>query len=452
MLDLRILNGTVVTDGHADRLDVGIAGGLIAAVEPQGALGPARAEIDATGRHVLPGAIDVHFHCRAPGHPHRGDFSSETRAAAAGGVTTVFEMPISDPACSTPEVFRARRALAEAQAHVNFALYSGAALTRAQAAEMAELGAVAFKLFTKAPMPGREREFSGLWATGEGAILDALEAVATTGCVCVVHAENEGLLRHFRVRADGGPPANPPIVEALAITSVAALGAEAGARIHIAHVSSREALAAVRAARVLHPGLTAETCPQYLLLDAGAVERHGGAAKIAPPLREPADRYALWDALVDGTLALVASDHSPFPVAEKLGVDFAHAPQGLPTVELLVPALLDAAARGLLPLELAVARVTSVPARLFGLSPHKGTISEGADADIAIASLATPYTPAPDTLLSRAADCGIVFEHMTLTGRVGTTIVGGQVVFRDQQIVGEPAGRFVTGGLTLEQV
>ncbi len=93
-----------------------------------------------------------------------------------------------------------------------------------------------------------------------------------------------------------------------------------------------------------------------------------------------------------------------------------------------------------------------VPARLFGLSPHKGTISEGADADIAIASLATPYTPAPDTLLSRAADCGIVFEHMTLTGRVGTTIVGGQVVLRDQQIVGEPAGRVVTGGLTLEQV
>ena len=454
MLDLRILNGTVVSDGNVGQYDVGIEAGQIAAVEPAGALGPGRDEIDATGLHVLPGAIDVHFHCRAPGNAHRGDFGSETRAAAAGGVTTIFEMPISDPACSTPEVFRSRRALAAAQAHVNFSLYSGAVLSRQEAAEMAEIGAVGFKLFTKAAPPGREREFAGLAATDEGAILEALTAVAATGSVCVIHAENDGLLRHFDAQAlrDDGTPPRPPIIESLAIMSVGALGAEAGAQVHIAHVTSREALAAVRGARVLNPGLTAETCPQYLVLESGSVERHGGAAKIAPPLREPADQAALWDALADGTLALVASDHSPFLLAEKRGVPFADAPQGLPTVELLVPTMLDAAAAGRLPLAEAVSLVTSAPARLFGLSPRKGSIAEGADADVALAALSAPYRPGPDTLVSRAADCGIVFEHMTLRGRVDTTIVGGEIVYRDQRIVGEPAGRFVAGGMRLEQV
>src|SRR6187200_3473648 len=111
MLDLRILNGTVVSDGQVAPLDVGIEDGRIAVVDESGALGTARAEIDASGLHVMPGAVDVHFHCRAPGHSERGDFASETAAAAAGGVTTVFEMPISDPACSTPETFRKRKDL-----------------------------------------------------------------------------------------------------------------------------------------------------------------------------------------------------------------------------------------------------------------------------------------------------------------------------------------------------
>jgi dihydroorotase-like cyclic amidohydrolase len=112
MHDLRILNGTVVTEGTVRPMDLAIDGDRIVEVDEPGAVGPARFEIDATGLHLLPGAIDVHFHCRAPSRPDRGDFASETSAAAAGGVTTVFEMPISDPACSTPEVFRSRRALA----------------------------------------------------------------------------------------------------------------------------------------------------------------------------------------------------------------------------------------------------------------------------------------------------------------------------------------------------
>jgi len=446
MLDLKIVNGIVVSEGLTAPLDIGIEGGMIVEIEPPGLVGPAREEIDAAGLHVLPGAIDVHFHCRAPSHPERGDFASETAAAAAGGVTTVFEMPISDPACSTPEVLARRRALGEREAFVHFALYSGAALGgTAEAAAMAEAGAIGFKLFTLAPAPGREREFQGICANDDGAMYEALEGVAATGLPCVVHAENEPLIRLFAGRASAdGLVRRPPVVEATAIATIAAIAQAVGARIHIAHVSSRAALAAVRGALALGADVTAETCPQYLALDTGTTAEYGALAKIAPPLREPTDSEALWDGLRAGILTVVASDHSPFLAHEKTGVEFARAPQGLPTVEILLPVLLDASARGVLPLELVVDLVTAAPARLFGLE-SKGRIAVGTDADIALVALGETFRPGRETLITRAADCGIVYGDMELAARVKTTIVDGRIVFAGGRIHGVAGGRFVAG-------
>ncbi len=447
MLDLRILNGTVVSDGTARPLDLGIEGGQISEIEEPGALGRAAHEIDATGLYVMPGAVDVHFHCRAPGRTERGDFASETAAAAAGGVTTIFEMPIADPACSTPEVFRSRRALAESQAHVNFALYSGAALGgESRTVEMARLGAIGFKLFTVAPAADRAREFQGLWATDENEILESLSSVARTGLVCVVHAENDQLVRYFAARESAdGVVSRPPVIESVAIAMVSALARAAGADIHIAHVTSDAALEAVRAARALGCSVSAETCPQYLVLDERAVEAHGGIAKVAPPLRRSEDADVLWGALIDGTLDLVASDHSPFLAHEKSEPPFADAPQGLPTVELLLPTVLDAARHGRLSLELAVSLVTSAPAKRFGLYPRKGTLAVGSDADIAIVALGERFAPSPETLISRARSCAVVFDGLMLDARVKMTVVGGQLVYDQGRIVSEQAGRFTTG-------
>jgi dihydroorotase (multifunctional complex type) len=447
MLDLRIVNAIVVGETGARPADIGIEGSAIAEVEEPGRLGPARSEVDAAGLHAMPGAIDVHFHCRAPGHPQRGDFASETGAAAAGGVTTVFEMPISDPACSTPDVFRLRRALVEAESYANVALYAGAAVRdAARAAEMAEHGAIGFKLFTVAPAEGREAEFDGLWAVGDGPVYAALEAVAGTGLPCVVHAESESLIAYFESLAavDEIPP-RPPAAEAVAIASTAALAKEAGTHVHIAHVSSRSALDAVRGARAAGALVTAETCPQYLLLDERAVDRYGALAKIAPPLRTADDSAALWRAVADGELAVVASDHSPFLAHEKLGLDYARAPQGLPTVELLVPTMLDAAARGVLSLESAVALVTAAPARLFGLDARKGVIAVGADADITLFSLHEPRGLRAEDFHTRANGCAVVFEELSLGARIEQTIVNGRTVFERGRIVADPAGRFTAG-------
>ena len=434
MYDLRILNATVVTEAGSRVADIGIEGGSIAEIADQGGLGPGRRDLDASGLHAMPGAVDVHFHCRAPSQPERGDFASETAAAAAGGVTTVFEMPISDPACSTPDVFLTRRALIQTEAHVNVALYAGAAVEPPRAEAMAALGAIGFKLFTLAPAPGREREFDGLWATGDADVYRALSSVAETQLRCVIHAESDSLLGLFRAQTDGAGR-RPPAVEAVGIATTAAIAKEASAPIHIAHVSSRTALDAVRAGLELGADLTAETCPQYLLLDDRTVERFGGLAKIAPPLRTPDDRDALWAAIEAGTIGVVASDHSPFLPHEKLDVDFEVAPQGLPTVELLVPAILDAAARGVLPLERAVGLVTAAPARLFGLET-KGTLDVGADADVTLFSFTEPTHPVADAFASRARGCAVVFEPLEFRARIV-----GDAGRRQRRLRGRPGHR-----------
>jgi dihydroorotase (multifunctional complex type) len=446
MLDLRVINGVVAAEAGVGRLDVGIEDGRIAELAEPGGLGPAREEIDATGLHVLPGAIDVHFHCRAPSHPERGDFGSETAAAVGAGVTTIFEMPISLPACSTPEVLQNRRRLAERDAFCNVALYSGAVLGGRDAVDaMVEAGAIGFKLFTISPQPGREAEFAGLWTVDEGEMLESLAAISATGLPCVVHAENEGLLRHFGAVAADPVAARPPVCEATAIATVAAIAAATDVRLHVAHVTSARALAAVRGARLAGATLSAETCPQYLSLDSRTIVAHGGVAKIGPPLREPEDSTVLWTAVADGTIDLVSSDHSPFLYHEKAGREYATAPMGLPTVELLVPVVLDGAARGIYSLERAVELLAAAPARLFGLYPEKGAIAVGADADLALVAVDRIVSPSPSTLRTKAAGCGVVFEGMSLLGAVETTVVGGAIVYAQNAIVSSPQGRFVGG-------
>jgi len=311
---------------------------------------------------------------------------------------------------------------------------------------MAEAGAIAFKLFTLAPASGREAEFQGLWANTEAGIYEALEGVAATGLPCVIHAENEPLVRYFGAQpAVHGVPPRPPVTEAAEIALVTAIAKEAKASIHIAHISSRSALDAIRGASNPTGSISAETCPQYLLLNSAATQHYGGLAKIAPPLREPDDSQALWSGLRDGTLSIVASDHSPFLAREKVGVEFARAPQGLPTVEILVPTMLDAVARGQLPLELAVSLVTYLPARRFGLYPRKGHLAPGSDADVTLVTFKETFRPGRDPLLTRGADCAAVFGDVSLAAKVRTTIVGGRTIYAGGRIVGPPAGGFVPG-------
>ncbi len=445
----------MVTEGGIKRVDIALRGGQIAALFAHGTLVEADEVIDATGKLVLPGAIDIHFHCRAPAYPERGDFATETRAAAAGGVTTIFEMPISKPCCATPEIFRSRRALGEADSYVNFALYAAPGLLRRDfIEEMVAEGAIGFKIFTTEAPAGRDDEFEGLCLPEDERLYQGLQLVAETGLVCVIHAENNRILewKTAQLKAAGRNDiashgeSRPPVVEALAIASILTMNEEIGADVHIAHTTSKAALDVFRQFKQRGSTATAETCPQYLVFTEDDMERAGPYAKINPPLRKQEDQDALWEGLADGSLMAVTTDHSPFTVAEKerARTDIWKTPPGAPGVEELVLMMMDAALKGRLSIEKAVDLISTNGAKRFGVYPHKGVIAVNADADLVIYDPAVTTTIELDKLFSKAALCDKLYEGMTFQGKVLRTIVGGKTVFVNGEVVGEKGwGKFV---------
>jgi allantoinase len=449
MLDLEVINGTVVSAEGQARLDVGVDGGRVVLLAAPGSLPAAAETIDATGLLVLPGTIDSHFHCRAPSFPEREDFASGTRAAAAGGVTTVLEMPISVPPTTDGTTLAARRAHAQRDAYVDVGFYSSSAtLDRDRIGSAVAEGAVALKAFLQEVPAGRESEFDGLCIHRNDEILRALELVTETGLPAVFHAEDYPtyslLERRLRDAGRHDPPAHgegrPDYVEALAIGNLILLAAATGARLHIPHVSSALAVDVIRDGKRRGVSVTAETCPQYLALTAAALQEHGPYAKCNPPLKSADDVAGLWEGLRDGTIDTVATDHSPFTPADKEpGWDnIWRANPGFPGVDILTPFLIGAALDGKLPLERAVTLITANPADIFGLAPRKGRLIPGADADLVLYDPTVRDTVDTASWQTRAQSSGRVWQGYPLTGRVLTTMVRGTIVYDRGEIVGSP--------------
>ncbi len=455
MLDLAIKGGVLLTEAGQFPADLGIEQDRIAIIAQPGALPAARRELSAEGCLVMPGAIDIHFHVRAPGHPERGTFITETQAAAAGGVTTVLEMPISVPCCARVEVFEDRKALGQRESYVNFGLYGAPGLLeRDEVLGMADAGACGFKIFTHALPKGREEEFLGLCIDQADDIYRVLELVKETGLLISCHAENERLIQLFtgRSQATGrtDPAAfvasRPPVVEAMSVAELAVMCAAVGTHVHIAHVSCAAALQALQGAQAAGLPMTGETCPHYLFFTAADMERHGPFAMIKPPLRTEADQSALWAGLLDGSLLAITTDHSPFTLAEKeRGLDnIWQGAIGSPGVEALVPGVMTEALEGRFPLETAVRLICSQPARLFNLFPERGTLQVGAIADMVI------YDPRPVGVVdssrwfTKAKVIDRLYNGRKQRGAVRTTLVNGAVVFHAGQIVTDPgSGRFM---------
>lgn len=454
-LDTLITNARVVLETGLAAVDVGIRDGRIAALTSNSEGVSAAETIDAAGKLLLPGAIDIHFHCRAPAYPQRGDFATETRAAAAGGVTTVFEMPISKPCCATGDIFRMRRGLAERDAYVNVGLYGAPGLLdRAAIADMAAEGAIGFKIFMTAAPKGRDDEFEGLCLPHTPEQYQALQLVAETGLVCAVHAENNQLLEWHTAQliaaGRNDVPAHgesrPPHVEAQAIATLLTLNESIGANLHIAHVSCAQALAVIRRFKAGGAKVSAETCPHYLLFTEDDLERVGPFAKINPPLRTAEDQSALWDGLLDGALMAITTDHSPFTVEEKERAreDIWATPPGAPGVEELLLGVMHEALNGRLSIEQAVDLVATNGAKRFGVYPERGHIGIGAAADLVIYNPAAQTTISAERLFSKARDCDKLYAGMTFQGAIERTIVNGKTVFADGQITGAPGdGQFV---------
>lgn len=446
--DLAVRGGTLVTSAGQRRGDLAISGGVIVDVVEPGAVIEARETIDASGKHVLPGVIDTHVHTRHPGVAEREDFVSGTSAAAAGGITTIFEMPISKRPVNSGASLRERAELLAPGALVDFALYGGAGHENlGTIASQAEAGAVAFKTFLQPPPAARLDEFYGLWCTDEVRLREVMRAVKETGLRHCFHCEHtptfqameRQLVAEGRITGRAHADSRPAVVEDLSVAIVLALAEDLNARVQVVHCSSPRAARLARDARWRGVDATVETCPPYLFFTADALDRYGPFAKCNPPFRSEAEVRGLRQCLRDGLIEVIGSDHSPFTEADKQrGADnIFEAPPGLCGLEVLLPLMLTAAHQGWIGLSDVAALTSENAARLFRL-PAKGRLDAGADADLAIVDLGAAWRYDSTAAVTRSRANMRAFDGLELQGRVVATVVRGAIVYRDGAVVGRP--------------
>ena len=426
--------GSVVTPAGVIRADVHLVGERIAGVGlPLPAVNAE--QIDATDLLILPGLIDVHVHVREPGATEKEDWQTATRAALAGGVTTILDMPNNDPPTTTLEQVQEKLALAAERAVCDFGVYLGATAQNVGLAAQIAGTIAGLKIYLGSTTGGL---LTDDWAL----LYRHLRATPETVPI-VVHAEDEQCLRAFAGSSAVDHNANrPPICAELAVQHVRAAARAAGRGAHVAHVSTPEEVAAIAAARRHVPGLTCEVCPHHLFLTADDAVRLGGWGKVNPPLR-PAPLVArLWQALPQ--VDLVATDHAPHTPAQKQG-DYAAAPAGFPGLESLLPLLLLAVREGRLTLPRLVELTAAAPARLFHLA-GKGVIAPGYDADLLLLDPAVETAVQPDELQTKAR--GTPFAGWTLPGRLRAVWRRGEVVLNDGNLQVAPgSGRQVRTSL-----
>lgn len=449
---LVISGGTVHTAEGPRRVDVHIADGVITALEEGRTAGGAQV-VDARGMYVLPGAIDAHVHSRDPGFPAKEDFGTLTSAAAAGGVTTVIDMPNTVPGVDAAGVLEVKAALARSKARVDFGLWGlvRSSSTAEQLEGLAKAGAIGFKAYLgyafslrrKQVLYTPETEDSDLEAPPDyGTLLRLAPVVAALGLPLVIHAEDPGILGAFRRPVDSYADmlaSRPPEAEAVAISAAVAIADSFGAHLHIAHLSSALGLMAAESALKDGSRLSLETCPQYLWLCDRDFARLGTSMKMFPPVRSAADRDALVDAVDRGVIGVVATDHAPHTNAEK-GGSLDHAAAGSPGVQTLYISCLELAKR-LGDVWKAPRWVCEGPSALAGLHESKGRISPGFDADIVVVDPGRGTVVRPAQMRSRQ-------KHGALDGfessfSVSQVFVRGRLVARDGRRVGGAIGRMV---------
>ena len=442
--DALIRGAVVAGTGAPTRLDIGVVDGLIAAIGPELA-GPATEEIDAAGLYLLPGVIDGHVHMNEPGRADWEGFQTGTRALAAGGATAAIDMPLNaHPPTVTGMAFDEKRRCVERSALVDIALWGGLVPGGIDVMdELADRGVVGFKAFMCSS--GMD-DFPGV---DDLTLYEGMCRAASLGLPVAVHAESEAITAGLaqRARAEGRTAirdflsSRPAVAELQAIARAIELTHESGCSTHVVHVSTGRGVALVAAARERGVDVTCETCPHYLVLTDEDAEALGHVAKCAPPLRPHEESEALWHALADGTLPMVASDHSPAPWALKSGDDAFAAWGGISGAQTMLPLLLSegAGARGL-SLEVIAAATSGYVARRFRLA-GKGSVEPGADADLVLVDLGVSERLSADDLQYRHRHSP--FLGRTLGARVVRTLVHGRTVFADGRIVGAPAGRLL---------
>lgn len=424
-----IKNGRVLDPGNRlDKVcDILVEDGKIAKVGVE--LSAAGAEIiDATGKVVTPGFIDMHVHLREPGQEAKEDFVSGSRAAAAGGYTTIATMPNTKPVVDSAALVRSlqKRAAEESLVHIEII----GALTKGQRGEelaelgdMTEAGAVAFS-------------DDGHYVQRAKVLLNGLDYLRAFDKVIINHDEDaslieEGCMNEGHRSAMLGVKGRPTVAEDIAVDRDILLAEYADARVHVAHISSARAVDMVRQAKKRGVKVTAEVTPHHLTLTDDCVDLTDSATKVNPPLRRQADVDAMVEGLKDGTIDAIVTDHSPHAEEEK-DTEYCLAASGFPGLETALGVLLtELYHKGKLELNTLISKMTAEPAKLFALPG--GTLSVGCPADIVVLDLEQEWTVEAEKFYTRGTHSPFAGRH--LKGRAVMTMVSGQVVMRDGKII-----------------
>jgi len=442
----------VVTPEGVGPRSVHIQGSVIASVRAHDAVPAGPGVVDVGSLAILPGLVDTHVHINEPGRSDWEGFETATRAAAAGGVTTVIEMPLNAiPATTTAQALRAKVASARGKLAVDVGFWGG--VVPGNAADLEPLwqaGVFGFKCFL---VPSGVPEFANVT---EADLREAMPVLARLGAPLLVHAELPGPIEAAAelescVAWDGRAyscylESRPKAAENEAIALMIRLCREHGARVHIVHLSSSDALPLLEEARAAGLPVGVETCPHYLHFAAEDIKDGACAFKCAPPIRERANNEALWGALLGGRIDLVATDHSPCPPAMKRldDGDFGAAWGGIASLQLGASVVWSGAkARGGR-LEHLARWMSEAPARLAGLDHRKGRIAPGCDADLVI------FDPDGDTVVDPAR---LFHRHpvtpyagQRLAGVVERTYLRGELIYQRGAMVGAPRGTVLTRG------
>lgn len=459
MWDHVVKNGIIYSEGEFIKGHLYMKDGKIAAIASRELEGEAAKETNAKGLYVLPGFIDTHIHSRDPGPTYKEDFYYSTRAAAAGGITTVFEMPNTNPPINTVENLNKQKENLAPKAHVDFCIWGICLgdLNRNEIQPLHKAGVIGFKFFWGYAINSETFQLMYNYKDGDpgvippltdGEVYDMFKEVERTGQILAIHAENNQIIQRLtdKVEAEGRNDyealleGRPNLAEELTIQTGITMAKSTGARLHILHVSTAEGVKLIRQAQAEGYPVTSETCPHYLFLSNEDYEEIGPQMKVYPPVKYQKDQKELWKGIKDGTVSIACSDHAPHTEEEKDG-ELWSIPAGMCGVETLAPLMLDAVSKGIITLKEAVALLSENPAKRYGIFPKKGSLAIGSDADLTLVDMNKEMVIKRDNLHSKSKVSA--FDGFKVKGVPVGTIVRGTTVMENHEIVSCPHGQLV---------
>jgi len=436
--DVKLLVGGRLLEGG-----IAIENGKITRIAKTALLPKSERRVDGKGLVAIPGLIDAHVHLRDMELAYKEDFSSGTMAAAAGGFTTVLDMPNTKPPTDSRERVIEKMAKARKSVHVSVGFYAALAESPVEIRGMMNAGVIGFKLYMNDPSPNA-------WHNDHRRLLSSLEECGSLGVPVAVHAENGPAIAKIQAECQSAGRrgmrdflrAHAPELELDAIRTISELAHAVRSRVHLCHVSTYRGLNEIFAARRRGTAVTCEATPHHMLLKQAEMNRRKGIALMVPPLRSPEDAGVLWNSAAGGRIDVVASDHAPHAIEEKTGEDVWALKPGIPGLETTLPLLLAKMHHKEITLSRIVRLLAENPARIFGLET-KGRLSEGMDGDVVLVDPKKQSKVDSSEFYSKARFSP--FDGTRCVGRPVLTIVSGHIVYERGEIIEEKQGEIVTG-------